>query len=131
MKGVISLYMAFIVFWLTNSLLLYLANLIFPGSFVLGTYRLSYFWSGVVAALVWTVLASLSEPIRKRFNLALKGPVKMFLYYYLANFVALWLTARMAPLSGLGVASFVWVGGLALVSNVSQYLLFGILKLKT
>lgn len=124
------MYLTFVVLWLVNSLLLYLANMLYPQSFVLGTHRMSVFWSGIAAGFIWTLLSWIAEPLRKKIGLKLRGALPMLTFYFLANFVALWLTARIAPLSGFGTASFVWVAALAFVGNVAQYLLFTGLKLK-
>ena len=120
-------YYGFISFWLLDSLLLYLATVVYPAAFTLGTFRLSVFWAAVVAGFIWTVLVWFSEPIVAILKLKVSDKMKL-VFYLFANFVALWLVARIAPYSGFGVASFVWVFLLALVANFVQYLVMKIIK---
>ena len=120
-------YYGFISFWLLDSLLLYLATVVYPAAYTLGTFRLSVFWAAVVAGFIWTVLVWFSEPIVAILKLKVSAKMKL-VFYLFANFVALWLVARIAPYSGFGVASFVWVFLLALVANFVQYLVMKIIK---
>ena len=120
-------YYGFISFWLLDSLLLYLATVVYPAAYTLGTFRLSVFWAAVVAGFIWTVLVWFSEPIVAILKLKVSDKMKL-VFYLFANFVALWLVARIAPYSGFGVASFVWVFLLALVANFVQYLVMKIIK---
>jgi len=120
-------YYGFISFWLLDSLLLYLATVVYPAAYTLGTFRLSVFWAAVVAGFIWTVLVWFSKPIVAIVKLKVPDKMKTF-FYLLANFVALWLVARIAPYSGFGVASFVWAFLLALVAIFVQYLVMKIIK---
>ena len=120
-------YCGFISFWVLDSLLLYLATVVYPAAYTLGTYRLSTLWAAIVAGFIWTALVWFSEPIVAMVKIKVSDKMKMFFYLF-ANFVALWLVARIAPYSGFGVASFVWVFLLALVANFAQYLIMKIIK---
>lgn len=120
-------YCGFISFWVLDSLLLYLASVVFPTAYALGTFKLSILWAAIVAGFIWTVLVWFSEPIVSIIKLKVSDKMKMF-FYLLVNFVALWLVARIAPYSGFGVASFVWAFLLALVANFAQYLVMKIVK---
>lgn len=120
-------YYGFISFWILDSLLLYLATVIYPAAFTLGTFRLSVLWAAVVAGFVWTALVWFSEPIVTIVKLKVPDKMKMFFYLF-ANFVALWLVARISAYSGFGVASFVWVFVLALIANFVQYLVMKLIK---
>ena len=120
-------YYGFLTFWALDSLLLYVATLVYPTVYTLGTFRLSTLWAAIVAGFIWTVLVWFSEPIVA--IVKLKVPKSMTMAFYLfANFVALWLTARIAPYSGFGVASFVWVFLLALIANFAQWLVMKVAK---
>ena len=120
-------YYGFISFWVLDSLLLYLATLAYPTVYVLGNFRLSVLWAAIVAGFIWTVLVWFSEPIVA--IVKLKVPDKMQMVFYLfANFVALWLVARISPYSGFGVASFVWAFVLALLANFAQWLVMKVVK---
>ena len=120
-------YYGFISFWVLDSLLLYLATVIFPAAYTLGTFRLSVFWAAIVAGFIWTALVWFSEPIVAIVKLKVSDKMKM-VFYLFANFVTLWFVARIAPYSGFGVASFVWVFLLALVANFAQWLVMKVVK---
>lgn len=120
-------YYAFVTYWAVNSLLLYLATLVYPAAYTLGNFRFSVLWAAIVAGFIWTVLVWFSEPILGLLKVKVEGG-KQMIFYLLANFIALWLVARIAFFSGFGVASFVWVFVLALVGNLVQYLVMKIVK---
>ncbi|KKU10031.1 MAG: hypothetical protein UX13_C0022G0002 [Candidatus Woesebacteria bacterium GW2011_GWB1_45_5] len=95
----------------------------YPDSFIFGTYRMSVFVSTLTAGFVWTFLVWLAGSFMGMFTKKKRRGV-MFGFYFLANFVALWLTARMAPLTGFGATSFVWLIYLALVADTVQYIVW-------
>jgi uncharacterized membrane protein YvlD (DUF360 family) len=106
----------FVIFWIVNSFLLYLSTLAFPGNLILGTYRHSVLEAAVLSGFLWALLLWLSKPISIR--LKIKGELKKSLFFFGINFVSLWLIARFAPYSGFGVASFIYLLGLAAVAEV-------------
>ena len=120
-------YYGFISFWVLDSLLLYLATVVYPAAYTLGTFRLSTLWAAIVAGFIWTALVWFSEPIVSIVKLKVTDKMKM-VFYLFANFVSLWLVARIAFFSGFGVASFVWVFVLALVANFVQYFVMKVVK---
>ena len=120
-------YYGFISFWLLDSLLLYLATVVYPAAYTLGTFRLSTLWAAILAGFIWTVLVFFSEPIVAIVKLKVPDTMKL-VFYLFVNFVALWLVARIAFFSGFGVASFVWVFVLALVANFVQYFVMKVVK---
>jgi uncharacterized membrane protein YvlD (DUF360 family) len=106
----------FLLYWLIDSLLLYLATVVFPGNFVLGTYRYSVLVAAIISGFVWTLLIWISRPISKKLNI--KGELKKSVYFFGVSFVSLWLIARFAPYTGFGVTSFVYLLGLAAVAEL-------------
>ena len=111
----------FVSFWVLDSLLLYLAELIFPDYFVLGNFWLSGPLAMLWAGLWLTVILWGAMTLPKRLNINIDKPLKMFLYYWLTNLVAIWVLARFAALSGFGIAAFYWAIGLGLVANLVQW----------
>ncbi len=81
---------------------------------------MSALWAAIASGLVWSFILWIGVSANSKM-LKLKGALVMFGYYFLANFVALWLTARMAPVFGFGVVSFVWLALLAVIADVLQY----------
>ena len=120
-------YYGFISFWVLDSLLLYLATLVYPAAYALGTFKLSILWAAILAGFIWTVLVWFSKPIVAIVKLKVPDKMKTFFYLF-ANFMALWLVARISPYSGFGVASFVWAFLLALVAVFVQYLTVKVIK---
>ncbi len=107
--------------WGVNVVLLLLANMLFPSNFVLGTWRAGMLTSAFAAGLLWAIIVFLTQPALNALGIKIgKGPM-MMLVYLVSNFVALWLTARLAPLTGFGAGSFIWILGLAVVANVVQW----------
>ena|SRR3989304_1956021 len=120
----------FIAFWIADLVLLYLAVLFMPQYFTLGTYRLSTTTALIIASLVWTIIVWLVNPVLKRLKVEIKGTLQMAVFFWLANFAALWITARLAPYTGFGVSRFTWILGLALIANLVQFGIWKISKSK-
>jgi uncharacterized membrane protein YvlD (DUF360 family) len=114
----------FFSLWLINSLLVFLANLFFPNSYVLGSHIISPVASVFFAGFIWTLLTWIAQPVLRKCKIKITKRAKVWLVYFGANFVALWLTGHLAPYSGLGILNFCWVIGLALVANSAQYLIW-------
>lgn len=102
-----------ILFWVHNMMLIYFAYIMFPGKFVLGTYKIGFWPAILISALIWTLII-------RRLNLTIitRHKTVCFLLGWLFNFISLWLVARIAPYSGFGVVKFTWLIVLALVGNI-------------
>jgi uncharacterized membrane protein YvlD (DUF360 family) len=111
----------FIIFWVIDSILLYLAAWLLPQYFVLGNKTMSTLWAALASGLLWTFLEWMSTPIVKMAFKKLGDGTIMFGFYFIANFVALWITARMAGFFGFGTTSFVWLALLALIADTMQH----------
>ena len=107
-------------YWLINSLLLLLAFKILPAHYVLGTYKLGVYQAALFAGIIWTVLLWVMEPLSVKFSSVLDSLKKVMAFYFLLNFVALWLTARIAPYSGFGTTSYLWLLLLSFVAVLFQ-----------
>ncbi len=119
-----SVFWCFVIFWLFDSILLWLAGMFYPAYFVFGTYRMNAAVSIITAGFVWTLLVWLAGPVADIMSGKKKSRAVMFGFYFVANFVALWLTARLAPITGFGTTRFVWLVYLALVADVVQYIVW-------
>jgi len=115
---------SFVIFWLFDSLVLWLAGMFYPGYFVFRTYRMNVVVSIIIAGFVWTLLVWLAGKAADLVSSKKKSRIMMFGFYFLANFVALWLTARMAPITGFGTVSFIWLAYLAIIADTVQYLVW-------
>lgn len=113
-------YIGFLVMYLVNGLLIWLANTLYPNNFVLGSASNSTWGAILLVGFLWTLLILLIQPILNKFKVNLAKGVQMFGVYLAANFVILWVIARLGPVFGFGVSNFVWVFGLAITANVIQ-----------
>lgn len=123
-------FLPFVLFWLLDSLILYLGVLIFPHYFVLGSKMVSFWGAIFVAGFTWTVLVWLLKPTIFLFTKKIKGSLAMFAFYLVLNFVALWITARLGPVVGFGTTRFVWLVVIASVANLIQYAAWKLCMLK-
>lgn len=120
----------FLIFWAVNSFLLYFATMNFPWCFVLGNWRFSAVGATIASGAIWTTLVFFAEPALSLFKFKVKGIGQMLVFYFLANFVALWITARLAPYFGFGTTRFVWLAGLAVIADFVQFGIWKALKFK-
>jgi len=116
-------YSRFLVVWAANSLVVFLANWLYPTNVVLGTYRINLLFAVVLGGLLITVLSRLARIFLKKYvQQYLKGKLGMFVFYGLINTASIWLIARAAPATGLGISSFFWALVLGFSLSVSQWL---------
>lgn len=113
----------FFLLWLVNAMVISLANSVYPTQVVLGTMSLSntaalLLSSGVLAGIGTLVLPLFTEiEMRKQMVLT---PQQWMAGYLVINFVAIWAVARFADILGLGMASWFFVFGLAVVLDFVQ-----------
>ncbi len=119
-------FLPFVVIWLTNTLLLYVASTLYPLNYVLGNYRFSALQAAFLSGFAWTLFTWIVKPLVTKFNVKISGFWMNSGFYIAANFVALWVTARMAPVVGFGVSSFTYVLALVLIAEVAQVLVWSV-----
>ncbi len=119
MREVINLEnrLLYIFFW---PLLLFLAASIFTVDVVLGTYRFSVFEAAVYSGFWITFLAWVIWDFVKARGISLKNRVLAITVLWLANSAAVWIVARFAHLTGLGISSYRWSLLLGLVVALAQ-----------
>ena len=110
----------FFIYWFLNSLALYFLGMLFPSSVVLGTLRLTPpeaaiyagFW---LAFFVWTMWAYV---LHRKVELE---PFSLrFLFFFVINSLGVWLVARYAVYTGLGIISFWWAFALGAITELLQ-----------
>jgi uncharacterized membrane protein YvlD (DUF360 family) len=111
----------FVIVWAVNSLLLVVANNLFPQGLELGNASLSTTMAAVFSGFLLTVFTRLVKPAAGLLKLSDKGRYPMFIFYWAANSVGIWLIARMAGLSGFGIAKFTWAVGLGFFATLTQW----------
>jgi hypothetical protein len=121
-----QLVLATVVFWLGNSVLLLLANELFPGLIVLGTHLISPLMAAVYAGGVISLVGVSATPIIE--SVAMKRHIRLtemhwMTLYFLLNTAIIWLVSRFSELVGMGISVW-WVAlVMGLVFDVIQGML--------
>ncbi len=119
----------FVLVWALNSSLFYLGNMLYPDSLVLGTATLSKGMAAVFSGLLLTILCKMAKPFVTKVGIkSVSGRLKMFVFYWLVNSLAIWIIARLAPISGFGIVAFYWAFLLGLATSLGQWLLRQVFK---
>lgn len=120
--GLMMLY-TFIALFLTNSLLLILANYLFPTAVVLGSSSAPYWWAIYHSMLKLTVIAVFVMPLVTYYewkNKVVATSKQWMLIYFIVNLLAFWEITRFAENLGLGVSSWMVVVILAAAFDMVQ-----------
>lgn len=121
-------YLPFISIWLVNTVLIYLAALVLPAYFVLGTHLITDLPGAVLSGFLLTAFCWAAKPIVASLRIKLEGRMQMFVFYWASNFVAIWLIARFSPYTGFGIAAYYWAIALGLVASFAQWVMWQVLK---
>ena len=121
-------HLLFFLYWFLNALSMYLLGSIFPSSVVLGTWRLSPLEAALYAGFwltffVWTMWEWML--VRK---VKLEPFSLRFIFFFAVNFIGVWIVARYAYHTGLGITSFWWallIGTAANLLQSASWRLFG------
>lgn len=113
----------YVIMYIVNAPILYLANMLFPEQVVLGTATLSLMWAVILSmsalSLILTLLIPFLHEIERKIDRDLT--MQEWIGAYLAiNFGGIWLISRFSEQFGLGVSSWLVVLGLAVVMNLVQ-----------
>lgn len=123
-------YMKFLLIWLVNSLVIWVANALYPGNVVLGTASTSLIAAVIISGFLVTLLCKIVKILFvKLVHLKKTSRLIMFVFYWLVNAAVIWLIARLAPFTGLGISSFYWAIVLGFVLNFFQWVMRQILKI--
>ncbi len=114
-------YKKFFILWLVNVVLLFAGVSLLPENYTLGNSFLTPLQAAVISGLVWNLVLWYTGPFFKDLEIKMKESWQMMLGYMFMNFGTLWLLARLAVISGLGVSNWTYVLGLAIVANIAQY----------
>lgn len=113
----------YVIMYIVNAPILYLANMLFPEQVVLGTATLSLMWAVVLSMSALSLILTLLIPFLHEIERKLDRDLTMqeWIGAYLAiNFGGIWLISRFSEQFGLGVSSWLVVLGLAVVMNLVQ-----------
>lgn len=113
----------FFLLLIVNSVVIYVANLLFPKNVVLGTINIPIWWAVVCSMGILALVGTFAVPFIREYEFK-SG--KMFTNkqwmgtYLLLNFLGVWVIARMATFVGLGISSWVVALVLAIVLDAAQ-----------
>ena len=113
----------FVAYWMVNTLILSLANSFFPSAFAMGNAFLSIPAAGVFAGFLLTVLLLLARGLGRTKDFPERGRFFMFLYYWGAGSAGIWIIARIAHVTGFGIARFTWAIGCGFVVALASWIL--------
>ena len=113
-KSGLALLYSFLVMFAASALVVYLANLLFPTSVVLGTHEISLWWAIYHSVLVLTLICTFVIPLVyyhewKRGQMY--TPKEWMLAYFVVNTLAVYGLTRYAGNLGLGIAHW-WIAPL-------------------
>ena len=103
--------LSFIVLFAVNTVVLYLANLLFPEFVVLGTFSISASWAIFHSMILLALLDTFAIPVVHYIESkrgAMYTPQEWMLAYFFVNAVGLWVIARFADNLGFGIPVW-WV----------------------
>lgn len=125
----LMMFYTFLILFAVNSLVIMIANKLFPTHVVLGTYSISYWWALYHSIFKLTVIAVFVMPFITFYewkNNVMFTPKQWMLTYFVVNIVSIWEITRFAENLGLGVSSWLvvvllavaldWVQGMAMMA---------------
>lgn len=119
----LMLVFTYVVLFIVNSIVVYLANRWYPQAVVLGTASITAGWALIHSMGTLALIATFAIPFMRWYE-DMKGKMltskQWMIKYFILNFVGVWLIARFADNLGLGVSSWRVVAVLALVLDFAQ-----------
>jgi len=118
----------YVGYWVVNTLVVSLANAFFADTVVLGNAYLGAPAAGVFAGFLITALLLMAKGLARTKGFMIQGRIMMFFYYWGAAGAATWIVARIATVSGFGIARFTWAIGIGFAISFSNWLLRQVFK---
>ena len=127
----IKLVYSFLLIFISSSMIVYLANTLFPQNFVLGTGTITPFWALIHAigslALIDTLAIPIIHEIENYKGRMLTSSEWMFKYFVI-NLAAVYLLTRFAEQLGFGISSWIYVVAIAIVLDFVQGMVMMVLE---
>ncbi len=95
----------FLLFWLVNSAFFYFAPFIFTGFIVSGNVRLTAFLASIISGFLLTVIDAATQPFSASLKIKLQEDWQWTLCFLFVNVLGIWLIARYADLTGVGISN--------------------------
>lgn len=120
----------FFIYWIVNSGFLYFAPYFFGSMMVVGNMRLTPFLASVISGFLLAVVDTVAKPALESLNIHLAEEWQMVIAFEFINIIALWVLARYADLTGVGITNVISVGMIATAVTVIQWLAWKFLPAK-
>lgn len=114
-------WVSFLSIWIASSLVFVLSSMLVSGSVVLGNDRVVPPVAVLVSGVLLALLMYAVGPAVDKSGLKIKDKRLMVVFYFLANFVGIWVIKRLERITGVGISSVVWVGIIAVLVTVAQW----------
>lgn len=111
------MYVRFIFVWLVNTVVILLANNLYPSSYVLGNALMSPLIALILTAFFLTLFLKVVRGLPKKPD----GRIMRFGYYFLANSIGIWILARLSVITGFGIPAFYWAFYLGFLTTLAQW----------
>lgn len=113
-------HLLYLLYWILNSLVIYLISGLFPESVVLGNFKFNPVESAIYAGFWVTVIFwAMWDFIHVR-GVVLSRTAGSLWVFFVMNFVSVWLVSRFSHIAGFGISSFVWALLIAFIANLVQ-----------
>ncbi len=111
----------FVAFWVVNSALLFFAPFVLVGMVESGNVRLSSLLASVISGFILAVADALVMPVFDWFKIKIKDEWQWAFVFLFINVLGIWVIARYADLTGIGVSNG-WIALLlGAVINLAQW----------
>lgn len=120
--GLMMIY-SFIAIFVTNTVVLMVANALFPQALVLGTYSISYWWAIYLSMFELTVINTFVMPLVTYYEWKKSitfTPKQWMITYFVVDFVVLYAVTRFSENLGFGVSSWYALAVFALALDMVQ-----------
>ena len=111
---------AFLTFWVVNTVVILIAGTIFGGNVVVGNISISTGLSAIFAGLILTALIPLTPIAVEKAGYKIKNQNIWPVIFFASNLVVLWILKRLAMVTGLGISSILWVIILAVIMTAAE-----------
>lgn len=113
-------HLLYFLYWVINSLVLYLFSLLVPSYVILGNYRFGGIESAVYAGFWITFFVWAFWDFALAKGLKFESSVVTLGYFWLVNAFAFWIVSRFSQIAGFGVSNYLWTFTLGLVAYIFQ-----------
>lgn len=111
----------FLSLWITNSLVLNIASLIFRNNIVLGTDKVSMSMAAVLSGIALTALSYAVPKLVAKVDFKMKSEYYWQGIFFAANAIVIWVIKRFALITGLGISNNLYVLLIALILTLVQW----------